>query len=65
MIKFECSRDELSTVVNALYLYRSNVREKMIKAKDKQKHKTLSNVFERIDKLYNFFLRAGSKFKDA
>ena len=61
MIKFECNRDELSSIINALYLYRQQIREKMIKTK--KTNLTLSKVFQRVDKLYNFFIGVGSKIK--
>lgn len=62
MIKFECNRDELSTIINALYLYRQQISDKM--KKTKKTNLALSKVFQRIDKLYNFFIGVSAQFKD-
>lgn len=62
MIKFECNREELSSIINALYVYRKQIRDKMIKAK--KTNLALSKVFKRVDKLYNFFVGVGEQFKE-
>ena len=62
MIKFECNREELSSIINALYVYRLQISDKMIRTK--KTNLTLAKVFERVDKLYNFFVGVGAQFKD-
>ena len=62
-MRFDCTRDELAKLINALYIYRENVRAKLINAKEGHARILTARVLERVEKLYNFFVGAGAEFR--
>lgn len=63
-MRFEFTRDEIATLINALYLYRENLKAKMIKSKTESGRKVTGRVLERVNKLYVFFVGEGARKKD-
>ena len=63
-MRFEFTRDEIATLINALYIYRENVKAKMIKSKTESGRKVTARVLERVNNLYVFFVGEGHAKKD-
>lgn len=59
-MKIELSKEEITTITNALLLYKENILKKMITAKTSNRI-VLANVGQKANKLYNFFLVIGKK----
>lgn len=63
-MRFEFTRDEIATLINALYLYGENLKAKMIKSKTESGRKVTGRILERVKKLYVFFVGAEHAKKD-